>query len=120
LLWNGGIGTYVKSHRESHVDAADPANDSVRVNAEQLRARVIGEGGNLGLTQRARVDFALRGGRVNADFIDNAAGVATSDREVNLKIALESVCRSGQLTEVQRNARLAAAENDVAATVLSG
>ncbi|MGX9213606.1 NAD-glutamate dehydrogenase domain-containing protein [Mycobacteroides abscessus subsp. abscessus] len=120
LLWNGGIGTYVKSHRESHVDAADPANDSVRVNAEQLRARVIGEGGNLGLTQRARVDFALRGGRVNADFIDNAAGVATSDREVNLKIALESVCRSGQLTEVQRNARLTAAENDVAATVLSG
>lgn len=120
LLWNGGIGTYVKSHRESHVDAADPANDSVRVNAGQLRAKVIGEGGNLGLTQRARVDFALRGGRINADFIDNAAGVATSDREVNLKIALESACRSGRLTAEQRNDLMAAAQDDVAATVLSG
>ena len=99
LLWNGGIGTYVKASTETHSQAADPANDAVRVNADELRCRVVGEGGNLGFTQRARVEYALNGGRINGDFIDNAAGVATSDREVNLKIALEpavtaAICRS--------------------------
>jgi glutamate dehydrogenase len=102
LLWNGGIGTYVKSSREGHADAADPANDSIRIDAHQLRATVVGEGGNLGLTQRARIDYALAGGRINADFIDNAAGVATSDREVNLKIALDAARRGGHISDLER------------------
>ncbi|MBJ8346642.1 NAD-glutamate dehydrogenase domain-containing protein [Antrihabitans sp. YC2-6] len=118
LLWNGGIGTYVRADAESDVDAQDPANDRVRVAARELRCRVIGEGGNLGLTQQARIDFALHGGRVNADFIDNAAGVATSDLEVNLKIALDAGVRSGAVTFGQRNALLADAADDVASRVL--
>ncbi|MBO0819595.1 MAG: NAD-glutamate dehydrogenase [Nocardiopsaceae bacterium] len=88
LLWNGGIGTYVKGSRESHADAGDRSNDSVRADATQLRVRVIGEGGNLGLTQAARIEYALAGGLVNTDFIDNSAGVDTSDHEVNIKILL--------------------------------
>ncbi|WP_242676715.1 NAD-glutamate dehydrogenase domain-containing protein [Rhodococcus sp. ABRD24] len=118
LLWNGGIGTYVKASTDTHTDAADPANDVVRVNADTLRCKVIGEGGNLGLTQRARVEFALAGGRINADFIDNAAGVATSDREVNLKIALDTAVRAGELLASDRNGLLAAVEDDVARAVL--
>ncbi|CQD20431.1 NAD-glutamate dehydrogenase [Mycolicibacterium conceptionense] len=104
LLWNGGVGTYVRADEESDADARDKANDRVRVTASQLRCKVIGEGGNLGLTQQARIAFALSGGRINADFIDNAAGVATSDLEVNIKIALDS----GNTGIAQRNTLLAA------------
>ncbi|MFD1815031.1 NAD-glutamate dehydrogenase domain-containing protein [Rhodococcus gannanensis] len=118
LLWNGGIGTYVKASVESHSDAADPASDVVRVDADTLRCRSIGEGGNLGLTQRARVEYALAGGRVNADFIDNAAGVATSDREVNLKIALDTAVHKGALTAAARDALLADVSDDIARSVL--
>ncbi|WP_420855043.1 NAD-glutamate dehydrogenase domain-containing protein [Rhodococcus pseudokoreensis] len=118
LLWNGGIGTYVKASTESHSEAADPVNDSVRVNAVHLRCAVIGEGGNLGLTQRARIEYALRGGRINADFIDNAAGVATSDLEVNLKIALDVAVHNGRIDREERNALLASSRPDVADAVL--
>lgn len=120
LLWNGGIGTYVKSARENDTDAADPANDAIRVNADQLRVTVIGEGGNLGLTQRARIDYALAGGRVNADFIDNAAGVASSDREVNLKIALQSALRADRVSAAGRDEMLADCQEEVATAVLRG
>ncbi|TSD45184.1 NAD-glutamate dehydrogenase [Rhodococcus sp. KBS0724] len=112
LLWNGGVGTYVKASAESNVDAADPSNDGVRVSADELRAAVVGEGGNLGFTQRARIEYAAGGGRINADFIDNAAGVATSDREVNIKIAL------AELDSGSRNALLASAQDEVAVSVL--
>jgi len=115
LLWNGGVGTYVRADNETDADAQDKANDRVRVTASQLRCKVIGEGGNLGLTQQARIAFALNGGRVNADFIDNAAGVATSDLEVNLKIALDA----GNIATAQRNTLLAGATDDVAARVLA-
>lgn len=118
LLWNGGIGTYVKATSESPSDAADPVNDSVRVDAALLRCSVIGEGGNLGLTQRARIEYALGGGRLNADFIDNAAGVATSDLEVNLKIALDVAVRAGRITADERNALLSDSRADVADAVL--
>ncbi len=120
LLWNGGIGTYVKSARENHTEAADPANDAIRIDAEQLRVRVVGEGGNLGLTQRARIDYALNGGRINADFIDNAAGVATSDREVNLKISLQPARRAERITSGARDELLAGCQEEVAAAVLKG
>ncbi|CRZ15970.1 NAD-glutamate dehydrogenase domain-containing protein [Mycolicibacterium neworleansense] len=120
LLWNGGIGTYVKSARENNTDAADPANDAIRVNADQLRVTVIGEGGNLGLTQRARVEYALAGGRINADFIDNAAGVASSDREVNLKIALQSALLAQRVSAAGRDEMLAGCQAEVAAAVLRG
>src|SRR5690606_26370868 len=86
LLWNGGIGTYVKAASETHAEVGDSANDAVRVNAEDLRCKVVGEGGNLGFTQRARVSYALRGGRINTDALDNSGGVDMSDHEVNLKI----------------------------------
>ncbi|WP_343287234.1 NAD-glutamate dehydrogenase domain-containing protein [Gordonia sp. SID5947] len=119
LLFNGGVGTYVKSSTESHTEAADTANDALRVDAATVRADVIGEGGNLGLTQRARVEYALAGGRINGDFIDNAAGVATSDREVNLKIALEDAIRTGVVPPDERDAILAAATDEVAADVLA-
>ncbi|RZK95919.1 MAG: glutamate dehydrogenase [Rhodococcus sp. (in: high G+C Gram-positive bacteria)] len=118
LLWNGGIGTYVKASTETHADAADPVNDSVRVDAAQLQCSVVGEGGNLGLTQRARIEYALGGGRINADFIDNAAGVATSDLEVNLKIALDVAVHSGRISHDERNALLSASRPDVADAVL--
>ncbi|MBT2274281.1 NAD-glutamate dehydrogenase [Rhodococcus enclensis] len=118
LRWNGGIGTYIKATIETHREAADPANDAVRINADQLRCRVVGEGGNLGLTQRARVEYALAGGHVNADFIDNAAGVATSDLEVNSKIALDAAVTSHGLSPAVRDAILADATDEVAASVL--
>src|SRR5581483_5617961 len=97
LLFNGGIGTYVKAASETHADVGDPANDRVRVDAEELRARVVAEGGNLGFKQRARVAYALAGGRIDTDAIDNSAGVDLSDHEVNLKICLAPVVASGAL-----------------------
>jgi glutamate dehydrogenase len=103
LLWNGGIGTYVRASYELDADVADRGNDRVRVTAGQLRCRVVGEGGNLGLTQAARIEYSLAGGRVNADFIDNAAGVNTSDREVNLKILLSSAERARLVDRRERN-----------------
>ncbi|WP_411194664.1 NAD-glutamate dehydrogenase domain-containing protein [Rhodococcus jostii] len=118
LLWNGGIGTYVKASTETHTDAADPVNDSLRIDATRLQCSVIGEGGNLGLTQKARIEYALGGGRINADFIDNAAGVATSDLEVNLKIALDVAVHSGRINHSERNALLSASRPDVADAVL--
>jgi glutamate dehydrogenase len=118
LLWNGGIGTYVKAGTESHADAGDKANDAVRVNASELRAQVIGEGGNLGVTQAGRVEFALEGGRVNTDAIDNSGGVDCSDREVNIKILLNAVVEAGDLTEKQRNSLLVEMTDAVAALVL--
>ena len=107
LLWNGGIGTYVKAQEERHVEVGDRANDAVRVDGEELRCRVVGEGGNLGLTQRARVAFARRGGRIIMDAIDNSAGVDCSDHEVNIKILLDTIVADGDLTGKQRNAILA-------------
>ena len=95
LLWNGGIGTYVKASTETHADAGDRANDAVRIDAPRLRAQVVAEGGNLGLTQAARIEYALAGGLVNTDFIDNSAGVDTSDHEVNIKILLPGEDRRG-------------------------
>ncbi|KAA1418707.1 NAD-glutamate dehydrogenase [Nocardioides humilatus] len=118
LLWNGGIGTYVKASTETNADAGDKANDSIRVDGTQLRARVVGEGGNLGCTQRGRIEYARDGGRINTDFIDNSAGVDTSDREVNLKILLDRIVADGDLTEKQRNALLASMTDDVADLVL--
>src|SRR3712207_857859 len=118
LLWNGGIGTYVKASTESNAEVGDKANDAIRVNGAQLRCRAVGEGGNLGLTQRGRVEYALAGGRINTDFIDNSAGVDTSDHEVNIKILLDRVVRDGDLTTKQRNALLASMTDDVARLVL--
>ncbi|TQF73618.1 NAD-glutamate dehydrogenase [Rhodococcus spelaei] len=119
LLWNGGIGTYVKASAQSDPDAADPHNHSVRVDADEVRCRVVGEGGNLGFTQAARVEFARRGGRINADFIDNAAGVCTSDLEVNIKVALDAAVRAGSLDAAERDTLLAAVTDDVADAVLA-
>jgi len=106
LIWNGGIGTYVKATEETHAAAGDSANDAVRVDASQLRSRVLGEGGNLGLTQRARIEFALRGGRCYTDAIDNSGGVELSDREVNLKILLNAAVADGRLDREGRNTLL--------------
>ncbi|MBA2359266.1 MAG: NAD-glutamate dehydrogenase [Actinobacteria bacterium] len=118
LLWNGGIGTFVKASDESHADVGDRANDPVRVDARDLRCRVVGEGGNLGLTQRGRIEYALAGGRIFMDAIDNSAGVDCSDHEVNIKILLDAVVDEGDLTEKQRNVLLAEMEDEVAALVL--
>jgi len=119
LLWNGGIGTYVKATNEGHIDASDPVNDSVRVNGNELNCRVIGEGGNLGLTQLGRVEYALSGGRLNADFIDNSGGVDSSDREVNIKILLNDAIRHHKLAKNKRAALLASMTEDVAELVLA-
>jgi len=118
LLYNGGIGTYVKSSRETHAEVGDRANDAVRVNGRDLRCKVVAEGGNLGFTQLGRVEYALAGGRINTDAIDNSAGVSTSDHEVNIKILLGMVMADGELTEKQRNALLARMTDEVAALVL--
>jgi glutamate dehydrogenase len=118
LLWNGGIGTYVKSRDETHSEAGDKANDAIRVNGEDLRVRCVGEGGNLGLTQRGRIEYARNGGRLNTDFIDNSAGVDTSDHEVNIKILLDRVVADGDLTGKQRNELLASMTDEVADLVL--
>ncbi|MFP1626833.1 NAD-glutamate dehydrogenase [Streptomyces sp. 5K101] len=118
LLWNGGIGTYVKASTESHADVGDKANDAIRVNGEDLRVRVVGEGGNLGLTQLGRIEFDRHGGRVNTDAIDNSAGVDTSDHEVNIKILLNGLVADGDLTVKQRNQLLATMTDEVGALVL--
>jgi glutamate dehydrogenase len=118
LLWNGGIGTYVKSSSEGHSDVGDRANDAVRVNANELRCKVIGEGGNLGLTQLGRIEYSQRGGRVNTDFIDNSGGVDSSDREVNIKILLSEVVKKTGMTRDKRDQLLASMTDDVADLVL--
>nr|WP_246416109.1 NAD-glutamate dehydrogenase [Nocardioides luti] len=123
LLWNGGIGTYVKATEESHADAGDKANDTIRIDGRDLRALCVGEGGNLGFTQLGRIEYALagcggRGGRMNTDFIDNSAGVDTSDHEVNIKILLDRVVKDGDLTQKQRNRILAEMTDEVGALVL--
>jgi glutamate dehydrogenase len=118
LLWFGGIGTYVKAEDESNEDVGDRANDANRVDAEALRVKVIGEGANLAITQAARIAFARSGGRINTDFIDNSAGVDTSDHEVNIKIALQTPARAGTLPEADRIALLASMAADVAVHVL--
>ena len=118
LLWFGGIGTYVKAAAQSHGDVGDPANDRLRVNAEQLRVKVVGEGANLGVTQAARIAFSLRGGRINTDFIDNSAGVDCSDNEVNIKIALNKEMAEGRLTFDDRNKLLVSMTDAVADIVL--
>ena len=103
LIWNGGIGTYVKASTETHADAGDPPNDAVRVNATELRCGVVGEGGNLGFTQLARIEYALAGGRINTDALDNSGGVDLSDREVNLKILLDGPVRAEEMSQERRN-----------------
>jgi glutamate dehydrogenase len=117
LLWNGGIGTYVKASTETHADVGDKANDAVRLDASNLRCRVVGEGGNLGFTQRGRVEYALAGGRINTDAIDNAAGVNCSDHEVNIKILLDSLVAVGDMTRKQRNQLLIGMTDAVAEQV---
>ncbi len=119
MLWNGGIGTYVKSRDESDGDVDDSANDAVRINADELRAKVVSEGGNLGFTQRARIDFAERGGLINTDAIDNSGGVDTSDHEVNLKILLSEVVKNGTLSLEDRNTALRDVSTEVVSYVLS-
>jgi glutamate dehydrogenase len=118
LLFNGGVGTFVKASDQTHAEVGDKTSDRVRVDASELRCRVIGEGGNLGLTQRARVEFALGGGRVNTDAIDNAAGVDCSDHEVNIKILLDAMVRDDDLTGKQRNQLLVEMTEEVAELVL--
>ncbi|WP_313432598.1 NAD-glutamate dehydrogenase domain-containing protein, partial [Pseudomonas sp.] len=118
LLWNGGIGTYVKASTESHADVGDKANDALRVNGNELRCKVVGEGGNLGMTQLGRVEFGLHGGATNTDFIDNAGGVDCSDHEVNIKILLNEVVQGGDMTEKQRNQLLGSMTDEVAGLVL--
>ncbi len=118
LLWNGGIGTYVKAASETHADVGDRANDALRVNGSELRCKVVGEGGNLGLTQKGRIEFARRGGLINTDAIDNSGGVDSSDHEVNIKILLGGVVGAGDMTEKQRNTLLAEMTDEVAELVL--
>ncbi len=118
LLWNGGIGTYVKATDETNAEVADKTNDSVRLNGDDLRARVVAEGGNLGLTQAARIEFAMAGGRINTDAIDNSAGVDCSDHEVNIKILLDRVVAAGAMTVRQRDELLVEMTGEVAAHVL--
>ncbi|HEY3859723.1 MAG TPA: NAD-glutamate dehydrogenase [Gammaproteobacteria bacterium] len=118
LLWNGGIGTYIKAGSESHAEVGDRANDAIRLNGSELRCKVVGEGGNLGCTQRGRIEFALAGGRLNTDFIDNSAGVDCSDHEVNIKILLTLVAAEKALNEAARNKLLAEMTDEVAALVL--
>ena len=118
LLWNGGIGTYVKSKDEHHDAAGDRANDGVRIDATELRCKVIGEGGNLGFTQLGRIEFAANGGRMYTDAIDNSAGVDSSDHEVNIKILLDDVVQNGDMTGKQRNRLLAEMTEEVGSLVL--
>jgi glutamate dehydrogenase len=118
LLWIGGIGTYVKGSGESHSDVGDKANDGLRINGAELRCKVVGEGGNLGFTQMGRIEYALKGGRLNTDFIDNSGGVDCSDHEVNMKILLNRAVAMGDLTGKQRNVMLEEMTDDVASLVL--
>ena len=118
LFWNGGIGTYVKAHSESHADVGDKANDSIRVDGSQLRCKVVGEGGNLGFTQLGRVEAARAGVKLNTDAVDNSAGVDTSDHEVNIKIFFDPLVRGGELSLAERDALLSNMTDEVAAAVL--
>ena len=118
LLWFGGIGTYIKASTQSQADVGDPSNDALRVSADELRAKVIGEGANLAITQAGRIEFAESGGRINTDFIDNSAGVDCSDKEVNIKIPLNREMGEGRLTFEKRNSLLARMTDDVAGIVL--
>jgi glutamate dehydrogenase len=119
LLWNGGIGTYVKASDETHAEVGDSSNDAVRIDASELRAKIVGEGGNLGLTQRARIEYALNGGRINIDAVDNSGGVDMSDREVNLKILLGRLVDRGAMSLEERNRVLEEVTGEVAEAVLS-
>ena len=119
LLWNGGIGTYVKASTETNADIGDKANDPVRVDGIDLRARVVGEGGNLGVSQLGRIELSRAGGLINTDAIDNSAGVDTSDHEVNIKIALQDLLRRGELDEDGRQELLVSMTDEVAALVLA-
>ena len=118
LMWLGGIGTYVKSSGESHVDVGDRTNDAIRIDGKEVRARVVGEGANLGFTQRGRIEYALNGGRLNADSIDNSAGVDCSDHEVNIKILLDALVQQKKLTPHARNALLVRMTDEVGRLVL--
>ncbi|MEO5595700.1 MAG: NAD-glutamate dehydrogenase domain-containing protein, partial [Lysobacteraceae bacterium] len=119
LLWNGGIGTYVKASSESHADVGDRANNALRVNGDELRCKTVGEGGNLGFTQLGRIEAAHVGLLLNTDFIDNSAGVDTSDHEVNIKILLNDAMRRNELTQPKRNALLAKMTDEVGELVLT-
>ncbi|MBD8894144.1 NAD-glutamate dehydrogenase [Roseibium litorale] len=118
LLWFGGIGTYIRASTETDADAGDRANDAIRITASDVGAKVIGEGANLGMTQKARIEFNRKGGRSNSDAIDNSAGVNSSDMEVNIKIALGAAVKSGKLTIEERNELLAQMTDEVAGLVL--
>ncbi len=118
-MWNGGIGTYVKAASESDASVGDKSNDAVRVLGADVRARVVGEGGNLGVTQLGRIEYALHGGKINTDAIDNSAGVDCSDHEVNIKILLDAVVSSGELPSTDRDPLLASMTDEVARLVLA-
>lgn len=118
LIWNGGIGTFIKSTQESHTDVGDRTNDAIRIDATELNARVIAEGGNLGVTQLARIEYSLQGGIVNTDFIDNSAGVDCSDHEVNIKILLNHLIANGEMTKHERNKLLEKMTDEIANLVL--
>lgn len=118
LLWSAGIGTFVKASHETNTDVGDRTNDATRINANQLQCKVVGEGGNLGLTQLARLEYASNGGQIYTDFIDNSGGVSCSDKEVNIKILLDSIVANGDLTTKQRNLLLSEMTDEVAALVL--
>ena len=119
LLWFGGIGTYIKASTETHGDVGDRANDGLRVDGRSLRCKVVGEGANLGVTQRGRIEFARNGGRINTDAVDNSAGVDCSDHEVNIKILLDDIVARGDMTVKQRNDQLAAMTDEVGALCLA-
>ena len=119
LLFNGGIGTYIKAETESDADVGDRANDPVRVNGNQVRAKVIGEGGNLGVTALGRVEFDLAGGRINTDAMDNSAGVDCSDHEVNIKILIDSLVTAGKVKAEERTELLESMTDEVAQLVLT-
>ena len=118
LLWFGGIGTYIRAESETDEEAGDKANDAIRITGGQLRVKVIGEGANLGVTQRGRIEFAQNGGRLNTDFIDNSAGVNSSDKEVNIKIAVGRALQDGRLDMEARNALLASMTDEIAEACL--
>src|SRR5690606_30544391 len=118
LLWTGGIGTYVKSSSERNAEVGDSANDGVRIDADELNVRVVGEGGNLGFTQLARIEYARQGGKIDTDAIHNSAGVDTSDHEVNIKIALQPLLAADKMSRAQRDELLVAITDDVAKLVL--
>ncbi len=118
LLWNGGIGTYVKASTETHAEVGDRANDTLRVNGNEVQARIIGEGGNLGCTQLGRIEYANNGGRMNTDFVDNVGGVDCSDNEVNIKILLNAIVADGEMTLKQRNRLLVDMTDEVGRIVI--